>query len=98
MRTFKAPFKSTRGALEKTLLALGYTPAYGKNEFGAPFVEYRHDASGACVSLPAAPAEAALYDGDLLRAEHSVDWWGVTALKTFYRLLREATPSEVQVA
>lgn len=98
MRVFEAPFKTTRGALERTLLELGYTPAYGKNEFGFPFVEYRHDGSGACVSLRVAPDAEALYDGDLLRAEHSVEWWGVADLKTFYRLLREATPTEMQIA
>ena len=98
MRTFEAPFKTTRGALEQTLLGLGYTPTYGKNELGFPFVEYRHDGSGARISLSVAPAEEALYDGDLLRAEHSVEWWGVADLKTFYRLLKKATPQELQVA
>jgi len=98
MRTFKAPFRSTRGALEQTLLALGYAPSYGKNELGFPYVEYRHEESGARVSFRAAPTDESLYDGDLLRAEHSVEWWGVADLKDFYRLLREATPVEAQVA
>ncbi len=98
MMVFEAPFQTTRGALEQTLLALGYTPTYGENEFGFPFVEYRHDASGALVALRSAPAEEALYDGDLLRAEHSVAWWGITSRERFYRLLREATPTLSQVA
>ena len=98
MRTFKAPFKSTRGALERTLLALGYAPSHGKNEFGFPFVQYRHEESGAQVSLRAAPQDEPLYDGDLLVAEHSVEWWGVADLKEFYQLLREATPAEAQIA
>lgn len=79
-------------------MALGYVPSYGKNELGFPFVEYRHEESGAQVSFGAAPPEESLYDGDLLRAEHSVEWWGVADLKEFYHLLREATPAETQVA
>lgn len=98
MRTFEMPFPTTRGALEQTLLALGYTPSYGKNEFGFPFVEYSHKESGACVSLRAVPADEALTASDLLSAEHSVEWWGVSNLRTFYRLLQEATPAEAQVA
>lgn len=98
MMMFEVTFKTTRGALEQTLLALGYTPTYGKNEFGFPFVECRHDESGALVALRAAPAEEALYDGDLLRAEHSVEWWGITSREQFYRLLREATPTLSQGA
>ncbi len=98
MRTFKMPFPTTRGALEQTLLALRYTPSYGKNEFGFPFVEYFHKESGACVSLRVVPADEALTPADLLSAEHSVEWWGISDLKTFYHLLREATPMEAQVA
>lgn len=80
------------------LLALGYTPSYGENEFGFPFVEYRHQESGARVSLRVTPADEALYDGGLLWAEHSVEWWSVADLKTFYHLLQEATPVEAQAA
>lgn len=91
-------FPTTRGALERTLLALGYAPSYGNNEFGFPFVEYRHVESGAHISLRAVPAGEALAPSDLLVAEHSVEWWGVADLKEFYQLLREATPAEAQVA
>lgn len=98
MRTFEMPFPTTRGALEQTLQALRYTPSYGKNEFGSPFVEYSHQESSACVSLRVVPADEALAPSDLLSAEHSVEWWGVSDLKTFYRLLQEATPAEAQVA
>lgn len=98
MKTFEAPFKTTRGALERTLLGLGYVPHYGENEFGFPFVDFHHAGSGARVTLAVVPEEERLYDGDLLRAEHSVEWWGVTDSRTFYRLLREATPAEIQTA
>ncbi len=92
------PFPTTRGALEQTLLALGYAPSYGENEFGFPFVEYRHEESGARISLRVVPVGEALAPSDLLIAEHSVEWWGVADLKNFYQLLREATPAEAQVA
>ena len=95
---FDAPFPTTYGALERTLLEVGYAPTYGKNEFGITFVEYHHKQTGARIFLCAAPSEEALYNGDLLRAEHSIEWWGVADLKTFYRLLREATPAEMQAA
>ena len=69
MQVFEAPFKTTRGALEQTLQELGYKPTYGKNEFGLPYVEYRHAESGALLALRGAPADEPIYDGDLLRAD-----------------------------
>ncbi len=98
MRVFEMPFPTTRGALEQTLLRLGYTPTTGTNEFGFPFVAYRHEAGNALISLRAASPEDPLTPSDLLSAEHSVEWWGVASREQFYRLLREATPAEAQIA
>jgi len=98
MRVFEAPFKTTRGALERTLLVLGYTPSFGKNEFGFPFVEYHHEDSGALIALRSAPADEPIYDGDLLRAEHSVEWFGVASRDQFYILLQQQTSEEVKAA
>ncbi|MGO8672627.1 MAG: hypothetical protein ACLQVD_14830 [Capsulimonadaceae bacterium] len=94
MRTFEMPFQTTRGALEQTLVALGYRPTYGKNELGFPFVAYRHDESGASVAMRSVPASEALDPVDCLASEHSVEWWGIADHDTFYRLLREATPGK----
>ena len=98
MRTFKLPFKTTRGALEQTLLALGYTSTYGKNTFGFPYVEFRHTEANALVEMRAIPADAPLDANDLLVAEHSVEWCGVSDVDSFYRLLREKTPHEMLAA
>jgi len=98
MRTFEMPFHTTRGALEQTLVTLGYERTYEKNEFGFPIVAYRHCASGAYVALRSVPAEEPLNPADLLSAEHSVEWWGLADRETFYRHLREATAPEALVA
>jgi len=92
MRTFKMPFKTTRGALEQTLLTLGYVPTYGKNSLGFPYVEFRHQEANALVEMRAVPANDPLAAKDLLVAEHSVEWCGVSDVASFYRLLKEQTP------
>ena len=98
MRTFEMPFRTTRGALEQTLITLGYRPANGVNEFGFPFVAFRHEPSGALVAMRSVPAEEALDPHDLLSSKHSVEWWGVADVKTFYSILRKNTPSELLAA
>ena len=92
------PFKTTRGALEETLISLGFTPTYGNNDFGIPYVEYRHKATNALVEMRAVPAEQPLDANDLLLAEHSVEWCGVSDTESFYKLLREKTPGEILAA
>jgi hypothetical protein len=98
MRTFVMPFKTTRGALEDTLLSLGFEPKYGNNEFGFPYVEYRHPKGRAYIGLSSVPADQPLDPADLLNAEHSVEWCGIADLTTFYSLLREKTPREMLAA
>ena len=98
MRTFEMPFITTRGALEQTLLSLGYSPKHGKNDFGFPYVEYRNADKNALVELREAAPTDLLDPNDLLVAEHSVEWSGIADATSFYQLLREKTPQEVLVA
>jgi len=98
MRTFQMPFKTTRGALEETLRTLGYVPTYGTNPFGFPYVEFWHKDVDALVEMREAAADAPLDANDLLVAEHSVEWNGITDVDSFYRLLKENTPKEMLVA
>lgn len=98
MRTFEMPFKTTRGALEQTLLELGFTPTYGKNTFGFPYVEFRHNEVNAVVEMRAVDASEILNPNDLLVAEHSVEWNGIADRKSFYRLLKDKTPSDMLAA
>ena len=92
------PFKSTRGALEETLIALGYKESHGKNEFGFPYVEFRHPTKGAAIALHAASPDEPLKPDDLLSAEHSVEWAGIADIDGFYQLLQDKTPKEILAA
>lgn len=92
------PFKTTRGALEETLLALGYSATQGHNEFGFPYVEFRHASKGAAIALQVVDPKETLNPSDLLSAEHSVEWSGITDVKAFYKLLRDKTPKELLAA
>ncbi len=89
---------TTYGVLEQVLLELGFQASHGTNEFGLPYVIYENEEYDALIFLPARPKNEMMYGGHFLVAEKTVEGRGVTDRETFYRLLREATPAEVQVA
>lgn len=86
------------GELRRVLSILGFEEHTGTNGFNAPFRAFYHRETDALVTLPDKPDGTTLEPVYLRIAEKAVEDWGVANSKTFFKLLREATPAEVQVA
>lgn len=89
---------STYGALDQTLIALGFHATHGKNNFGLPYVIYDNRECDATIALPERPKDELMYGGHLIVAEKTVEGRGVADKETFHRLLHEAAQTEAQVA
>ncbi len=86
------------GEIRRVLSDLGFEEHTGTNEFNAPFRAFYHRKTDALVTLPDKPDTTTLEPVYLRIAERAVEEWGIANSETFFKLLREATPTELQVA
>ena len=89
---------TTYGALDQTLLGLGFQTTFKTNEFGLPYVIYENQEYKAVISIPARPQEELMYGGHLVVAEKTVEGQGVADRETFHHLLREASIKTTRAA
>jgi hypothetical protein len=86
---------TTYGALEQTLLELGFAKSQGTNNFGLPYISYENKECDAVISLPERPKDERMYGGHYIVAEKIVEGRGVADRETFQRLLSKASHAQV---
>jgi hypothetical protein len=90
--------KVTYGQLAAALMALGFAESRGKTELDIPYRAFDNKEYNTWTLLPDLPDNHLVESVHIRSAERAVEDWGVADSETFFRLLREATQKEVQVA